>query len=411
MQQQEREQRIEQLRGSGRWSPPSSMRTLTEEGVRRIIAVVEEAHQRDLVLTATASSGNSFGGWGSDCGSASNTSSSLTTTVQMTQAHTCTASFSAGGTSTQLRGVNLAGMNDATYKVISGPQGLIAGTTYSTTYYNNFKSTVDYATGQGIQVIIEPWTQCADNDTGPCRDGNFIDSTNVPSTAFADFWGRMAANFKDNSKVSYGLINEPRTISAAQWFQAAQAAIVAIRATGSTQRIYVPGMDYASAKTFTSNGSSDAFLQYINDPGNNVAIEVHDYLNSSGSGGDDCITSATAAGDNLNDVVGWAAQNHLKVYIGEIGLYAGFDSANPGTYPSDCHFSGVFAAADVWANFINYFSSRPDALEAFTWWAGGDPNWWKPAYVHGGSFSIAPTNTSSNPGDTINMVLIRDSFL
>ena len=51
------------------------------------------ANGTSVVLTATASSGNSFGGWGNDCGSASNTSSSLTTTVQMTQAHTCTVSI------------------------------------------------------------------------------------------------------------------------------------------------------------------------------------------------------------------------------------------------------------------------------------------------------------------------------
>jgi cellulase (glycosyl hydrolase family 5) len=67
----------------------------------------------------------------------------------------------------------------------------------------------------------------------------------------------------NDQRVAFDLINEPHThaesgnkpgdigISLADWFTCAQAAIDAIRAAGATNTIFVPGMAYTDADSFT----------------------------------------------------------------------------------------------------------------------------------------------------------------
>jgi hypothetical protein len=81
----------------------------------------------------------------------------------------------------------------------------------------------------------------------------------------------------NDQRVAFDLINEPHThaesgnksgdigISLADWFTCAQAAISAIRAAGATNTIFVAGMAYTAASSFTTNGSSTAWLN-LTDP-------------------------------------------------------------------------------------------------------------------------------------------------
>ena len=288
-------------------------------------------------------------------------------------------------------------------------------------YFDAYKMMVDYATNtKGMNVIIEPWEAASDNSIGGAMwNGNLVGSAQVTRANFADFWSRMATIFKDNPRVSYGLMSEPNHMSTASWFASAQAAITAIRATGSTQRIYVPGNAYTAAATWTtanayggdavSNAAgwlnANGVGQPLSDPQNNIAVEVHTYVDCYEGGLYDEITSNTAARDQLDVAVQWARPLGLKVYLGEIGIYAGNAPVN-NPDPGCALHTGTPAAA--WADFINYADANTDTLTGFTWWAGGYPGWWDD--VHAAHFSITPTNGATFTGDSIEMTLIQGAF-
>jgi endoglucanase len=297
-------------------------------------------------------------------------------------------------------------------QVLNGPIPAAQSGPYKT-YFDNYKRIVDYATNvKGLRVIVEPWDSNSAGGAGGARyRGNVVGSGAVPMAAFADFWSRMATIFVANSRVEFGLINEPNDMSTMAWFASAQAAIAAIRNTGATQRIYVPGNGYSAASTWTSNFYDTAATQRSNaygwlnangagqpltDPLDNIVAEVHTYLDTDQGGGTTEITSITAARDHLSLAVNEAAAHGYKVWLGEIGMYAGATNA-----------------PQAWADFIAYVDANAGAgvLLGFTWFAGGDPLWWPDVAANGGGhFSISPTSAASYTGDTVNMDMIENDF-
>ena len=89
-----------------------------------------------------------------------------------------------------------------------------------------FEKTVQMATSKKLVVLLDPHNYA--------RYGtNIIGGPKISTGDYADFWGRLATQFKDNPYVWFGLVNEPHDMPTQQWFDAANAAIVAIRATGA----------------------------------------------------------------------------------------------------------------------------------------------------------------------------------
>ena len=299
------------------------------------------------------------------------------------------------------------------YGPIPTTDTLQSGTNYQD-YFDNYKRIVDYATDvKGMRVIIEPWQADSSGGAGGARfRGDLVGTGAVPTAAFADFWSKMAAHFKDNFLVAYGLVNEPNNMSTLSWFASAQSAVDAIRAAGSRQRIYVPGNGYTAASAWTQDyydtdvpAHSNAY-GWLNangagvplaDPIGNLAVEVHTYVDSSECGCSDEITSPTAARDQIADTLDWANVNGLRMYLGEIGMYAGYVA------PGD-----AFTAADAWADFVAYFNANQGPFVGYTWWAGGMPDWWTD--IHGPHFSISPTDDMNFTGDTIEMQMIENDF-
>lgn len=301
------------------------------------------------------------------------------------------------------------------------------------TYFDNYKRIVDYATNaKGMTVLITPWQ--FDNNVngqgfggigGPTWRGGRV-GTEVSIAAWSDFWTKLAGHFKDNPRVAYVLVTEPNNMSTTQWFQIAQAGITAIRNSGSTQRIHVPGNGYSAASTWVignafydtdavkvsnANGwlNANGVGQPISDPLNNLAVEVHSYVDSDQGGVMDEITSVTALRTQLANTVDWARANGLKVYLGETGMHAGTVVMNDANKQ----------ATDAWADFIAYFEANADVLEGFTWWAGGDPVWWADEGANGGGhYAISPicgaAITPACPvpftGDRGNMDMIENDF-
>lgn len=93
---------------------------------------------------------------------------------------------------------------------------------------------VTATTAKGMNVLLDPHNYAR-------YHGELVGSSAVPNAALANFWSRLAQRYKANPRVIFGLMNEPHTMPTEQWVSAANDAIVAIRATGATNLILVPG--------------------------------------------------------------------------------------------------------------------------------------------------------------------------
>jgi hypothetical protein len=181
----------------------------------------------------------------------------------------------------------------------------------------------------------------------------------VSQSFFAGFWGTLAARYKNNPLVVFGIMNEvsacrqlepctqlrtvcsscavfvdrvryatvcvlrqplisvqPNGINASLWVSDANAAIAAIRAAGATNLLTVPGVDWTGACSFfevrgalcvrrhryvhfalfaCSRQGNSEALLGISDPLHNYAIELHLYLDSDHSGTHPNCTSPTVS--------------------------------------------------------------------------------------------------------------------
>ena len=140
--------------------------------------------------------------------------------------------------------------------------------------------TVAYITGKGAHVVLDPHNYAR-------YFGKDIGSSEVPVSAFASFWAELAAHFKENERVIFGLMNEPNRIHAEDWRKAAEAAIDAIRATGARNLILVPGTYWSGAHSWTKKRgtiSNASALRDLTDPADNMAFEAHQYFDDNFSG-------------------------------------------------------------------------------------------------------------------------------
>lgn len=245
----------------------------------------------------------------------------------------------------------------------------------STGIYNQtLQARVAYATSKGMNVLIEPHGG-SDGNFNRWK-GNLVGTTAVPNSAFADFWTRMAVQFKSNPKVMYGLMNEPHDMSTMQWFGSAQAAINGIRSTGSTQMIFVPGNGWSGAASWSQNwydtastkvSNANGFLTLV-DPAKNLVASVHLYLDQNAGGGATDIVSPTIGVERLSGVVAWAKTNGVKVHMSEIGASYWVDPDKKTTVNT--------AAAPALKNLFDYIQANNTVVIGWSWWAYGPPQWW-----------------------------------
>ena len=126
---------------------------------------------------------------------------------------------------------------------------------------------------------------------------------------------------KSNPLVIFDLQNEPDTIAATTVASVMQAGINGIRAAGATQLILVEGTSWSGAWTWTtSSGNAAAFAAgKITDPQNNIAIEMHQYLDSDGSGTSATCVSNTIGKERVSAATAWLKANNYKGFLGEYG--------------------------------------------------------------------------------------------
>ncbi|WP_103665925.1 cellulase family glycosylhydrolase [Gracilimonas amylolytica] len=244
------------------------------------------------------------------------------------------------------------------------------------TELSRMNSIVNYATAKGAYVLLNPHNYSR-------YYGEVVGQGGVPREAFADFWAKVAEVYKDNPYVMFGLVNEPHDMSTEVWRDNANAAIAAIRETGAENLITVPGNGWTGAHSWNDNWygtpNTEAMLE-ITDPIDNIAFEVHQYLDSNSSGASQTCVNSTIGAQRLEGFTEWLRE-HDKV-----GFLAEFGAASNST----CNA----AITDM----LEYLEDNKDVYMAWTWWAAGP--WWGNSYF----LSIEPY---SNGDDKPQMALLE----
>ncbi|CAE6387300.1 unnamed protein product [Rhizoctonia solani] len=203
-----------------------------------------------------------------------------------------------------------------TMERVSPPANGLTGA-FNATYLGDLKTTVSYITGKGGYAVIDPHNFMRYN-------GNIVTST----SDFQAWWKKLATEFKDDKNVIFDLQNEPWGIDASVVAQLMQAGINGVRSAGATsQLILVEGTSWAGAWTWTSSGNSGAFGS-LTDPNNNFAIEMHQYLDSDGSGTSGTCVSSTIMAERVAAATQWLKDNNLKGFLGEFGGGSNDDCIN-----------------------------------------------------------------------------------
>ena len=225
---------------------------------------------------------------------------------------------------------------------------------------------VSYANAHGMKVVLDAHNFGA-------AFGHDIGSPKTPNAVFADFWGKVAGHFAQNSNVMFGLMNEPHNQTAQDWLASSNAAISAIRGAGANaQEILVSGTHWDGAWTWTSSDNASVIGKGIIDPQKNVAFEVHQYLDSDGSGTHTNVVSDTIGVDRLKDATAWAEATGNKLFLGEFAVAQDAQSLH---------------AMDL---MLAYVKDHPAAWQGATYWGGGP--WWG-SYM----YSAEPANGVDKP--------------
>ncbi|MCW5203658.1 glycoside hydrolase family 5 protein [Desulfobulbus sp. US5] len=256
---------------------------------------------------------------------------------------------------------------------------------------NRMDTFVDYATAKGASVIIDPHNfqrYYPDPNNHQSSGQGLVGTVEVPDAAFADLWEKLAVHYKGNSRIIFGLMNEPNTMPTAQLVASENAAIAAIRTAGANNLILVPGNQWSGAWAWNEtwyNGANSEHMLNIVDPGDNFAFEVHQYMDDDYSGGSSDITGndPMTGVTRLTNFTGWLKEHNLKGFLGEFAVA----NSRIGNAAED-------VGDEVIDNMLSYMEENADVWIGWTWWAAGP--WWAVDY----QFTLEPTNLGqSNQGE------------
>ncbi|KAK3377369.1 glycoside hydrolase family 5 protein [Lasiosphaeria ovina] len=223
--------------------------------------------------------------------------------------------------------------------------------TVNTTYSQGLTDIVNYITGKGGYAIVDPH-----------NFGRYYDKVITDVDGFKAWWTTTAKLFASNSKVLWDTNNEYHDMDQTLVKNLNQAAIDGIRAAGATsQYILVEGNSYSGAWTWTTT-SGNTNLATLKDPQDKIIYEMHQYLDSDGSGTSVNCVSSTIGQERIQAATAWLKANGKKGIIGETagGANAQCISALTGM------LSFMAANTDVWTGWL--------------WWGGGP--WWGD-YIYG----------------------------
>lgn len=221
------------------------------------------------------------------------------------------------------------------------------------------KASVDAARATGLKVVLDTHNYAQRRlKIDDWKEAHVIGSEAVSAAAFADFCGRLAAAFRDDNSIIFGLMNEPTGIVAYNWLPIANVALAAIRASQAKQLVFVPGVNYTGAHSWFSSGND--LMAEVVDPERNFVLEVHQYLDQDSSGKTGDVVGPDVGSDRLHKFQTWARANEIRAFLGEFG--AGRDPQSLAALKNIC--VTMRDNRDVWMGWAA--------------WAGGD--WWPDDY-------------------------------
>ncbi len=230
------------------------------------------------------------------------------------------------------------------------------------------KASVKLATDRKLVVLLDPHNYARYYGT------NLVGGPDVSFADFADFWQRLALEFKDDPYVWFGLVNEPHDMPTRQWFEAANTCIAAIRGSGANNLILVPGNSWTGAHSWTAGGdnSNARSILSIKDPLDHWVVEVHQYVDADSSGRHRQVVSPTIGSERLKAFVDWCRQHKKRAVLGEFGVPV----VPEGEACLEDMLQSMERDRDVWLGW--------------TWWAAGS-RWGD--YM----FTIEPKNGQDRP--------------
>lgn len=130
-----------------------------------------------------------------------------------------------------------------------------------------------------------------------------------------------------------------------------QAAIDGIRSAGATsQYIFAEGNSWSGAWTWTDINDN---MKQLTDPENKLIYQMHQYLDSDGSGTSETCVSSTIGEERVKAATQWLKDNGKKGFLGE---FAG--GAN------DVCKSAI-------QGMLSYMESNSDVWLGVSWWSAG----------------------------------------
>jgi endoglucanase len=186
-------------------------------------------------------------------------------------------------------------------------------------------------------------------------NGAIIGQGGPTNAQFTNLWTQIATKYASNTKIGFGLMNEPHDVDIATWATTVQAAVTAIRAIAPNNIILLPGNQYTSAAAFIDNGSAAALLKVTNPDGTttNLVFDVHAYLDSDNSG-----TNTVCTTNNINNAFSplatWLRTNKRLAFLSETG---------GGPNDSSC-------LTDL-CQELTYLNENSDVYLGFTGWGAG----------------------------------------
>ncbi|KAI5369822.1 Putative glycoside hydrolase, family 5, glycoside hydrolase superfamily [Septoria linicola] len=219
-------------------------------------------------------------------------------------------------------------------------------------YMGNLTRDVEYITSLGAYAMIVPHNY-----------GRFYSSIITDSSAFSTFWTNVAKVYANNSKVIFDTNNEYHDMSCKLVAELNQAAIDGIRSAGAvSQYITVEGNAYSGAWTWTTQAdavddlTNAETMGNLTDPSDKIIYEMHQYLDSDGSGTSETCVSSTIGSKRLVAATEWLRANSK---VGMIGEFAG-------AVNNICE--------EAIADMLNYIAANSDVWNGALWWGAGP--WW-----------------------------------
>lgn len=210
-------------------------------------------------------------------------------------------------------------------------------------YLANLTHVVNYVTNNGGYAVLDPHNY-----------GRYYGNIITDVSGFQTFWKNLAAAFRSNSRAIFDTNNEYHDMDQNLVFKLNQAAIDGIRAAGAkSQYIFAEGNSYSGAWTWAQVNDN---LKGLHDPQGKLVYEMHQYLDSDGSGTSPTCVNSTIGASRVSSATAWLRANGKQGILGE---FAG--GAND-------------VCKTAIRGLLDHLKANNDVWLGALWWSAGP--WW-----------------------------------